>query len=105
MEPSNIVPFGHANMSRRPDVEIFRPKRDSRFTLLVRDPQPIPDVADIWTSTAQIAVVGIFVILLGAVLYFARGFLMPVLAAMVIGTTFSPLVKYAKRCGVPRGVT
>jgi len=52
---------------------------------------------DIWTPAARMATVGIFILLLGACLYFARAVLLPVVAAMVIGTTLAPLVKAAAR--------
>ena len=52
---------------------------------------------DIWTPAARMATVGIFILLLGVCLYFARAVLLPVVAAMVIGTTFAPLVKSAAR--------
>jgi predicted PurR-regulated permease PerM len=52
---------------------------------------------DIWASAAQMATVGIFVILLGICLYVCRPILLPVAAAMVIGTTLAPLVKAAAR--------
>jgi predicted PurR-regulated permease PerM len=43
------------------------------------------------------ATVGIFVILLGTCLYVGRAILLPVVAAIVIGTTLAPLVKAAAR--------
>ena len=52
---------------------------------------------DIWTPAARMATVGIFILLLGACLYIARPVLLPVGAAMVIGTTLAPVVKAAAR--------
>src|SRR5262245_64481243 len=46
---------------------------------------------------AQIATVGIFVLLLGVCLFFARPLLLPVAAALVIGTTLAPIVKAGAR--------
>ena len=43
------------------------------------------------------ATVGIFVLLLGAALYFCRPILLPVVAAVLIGTTLAPIVKAAAR--------
>jgi predicted PurR-regulated permease PerM len=51
------------------------------------------------------APVGIFILLLGACLYVCRPILLPVAAALVIGTTLAPLVKRARRWGVPPPVT
>ena len=46
------------------------------------------------------ATVGIFVLLLGVCLFFARPLLLPVAAALVIGTTLAPIVKAAARRGI-----
>src|SRR5262245_65042504 len=43
------------------------------------------------------ATVGIFVLLLGVCLHFSRPVLMPVAAALIIGTTLAPIVKAAAR--------
>src|SRR5262245_39536288 len=43
------------------------------------------------------ATVGIFVLLLGVFLYFGRPVLVPVVAAMIIGTTLAPIVKFGTR--------
>ena len=54
---------------------------------------------------SQMAMVGIFVLLLGAALYFCRPLLLPILAALVIAMTFAPLVKLAAQHGVSPWVT
>jgi predicted PurR-regulated permease PerM len=54
-------------------------------------------VDDIWASAAQMATVGIFILLVGVCLYVCRPILLPVAAAIVIGTTLAPLVKAAAR--------
>jgi predicted PurR-regulated permease PerM len=61
------------------------------------DKDILEGVEDIWTPAAQMATVGIFILLLGACLYVARPVLLPVVAAMVIGTTLAPIVKAAAR--------
>jgi predicted PurR-regulated permease PerM len=60
---------------------------------------------DIWAPAAQMATVGIFVILLGISLYLCRPILLPVVAAVVIGITLAPIVKLAARHGVPPWLT
>jgi hypothetical protein len=65
--------------------------------LTIKDEEPRESVDDIWASAAQMATVGIFVILLGICLYVCRPILLPVAAAIVIGTTLAPLVKAAAR--------
>jgi predicted PurR-regulated permease PerM len=62
-------------------------------------------VEDIWTPAAQMATVGIFILLLGACLYAARPVLLPVVAAIVIGMTLAPLVKAAARYGASPWLT
>ncbi len=82
-----------------------RAEQERRNALLTRNPQPIQSMEDIWPSVAQVATVGIFVLLLGACLYFCRPVLLPVLSALVIGMTLAPVVKQARQFGVPPGVT
>ena len=63
----------------------------------VKEPEPLEAIEDVWTPAAQMATIGIFVILLVAALYLSRPVLLPVVAAMVIGTTLAPIVKSAAR--------
>ena len=86
------------------NLEFLRAQRDKHFALLVHDPQPVEEVAGIWTSAAQMATIGIFVLLLLACLYFSRGLLLPVMAAAIISTALSPLMKKATANGIPRWV-
>jgi predicted PurR-regulated permease PerM len=62
-------------------------------------------LGDIWAAAAQVSTVGVFIILVGACLYFGRAFLLPIAAALVIGTTLAPLVKLAARNGVSTWIT
>ena len=64
----------------------------------IKDEDSPESVEDIWASAAQMATVGIFVILLVTCLYVGRAILLPIVAAVVIGTTLAPLVKAAARC-------
>jgi predicted PurR-regulated permease PerM len=86
-------------------VEFLRAQREKHVAHLVRDPQPVDDVAGIWTSASQMATVGIFVLLFLVCLYFSRGLLLPIVAAVIIATTFGPLVKKAAGYGIPRSLT
>jgi predicted PurR-regulated permease PerM len=76
-------------------VEFLRAQREKRDALVINDPQPFASIAEIWRSAAQMATVGIFVLLLVTCLYFCRPILLPVLAAVLIGTTFAPIIKHA----------
>lgn len=60
---------------------------------------------EIWRSVAQMAPVGIFVLLLGACFYVCRPILLPVLSALLVGMTLAPIVKQARRFGIPPPVT
>ena len=86
-------------------MEFLRAQREKSNALIINDPQPVADIADIWGSAAQMATVGIFVLLLVTCLYFCRPLLLPVLAAALIATTFSPLINHASRHGVSSWVT
>jgi predicted PurR-regulated permease PerM len=86
-------------------VEYFRPGREVRHALVLSDPRPVDDVRTVWLSIGQAANLGIFLILLGAVLYIGRAILLPILAAAVIAMTLAPLVKAAQRRGVPTWLT
>jgi predicted PurR-regulated permease PerM len=72
---------------------------------IIRDEDSLESVDDIWASAAQMATVGIFVILLVTCLYAGRAILLPVVAAVVTGTTLAPLVKAAARCRAPPWLT
>ena len=63
----------------------------------IKDEDSPESVEDIWASATQMATVGIFVILLVTCLYVGRAILLPIVAAVVIGTTLAPLVKAAAR--------
>jgi predicted PurR-regulated permease PerM len=60
-------------------------------------PEPLESTEDIWTVAAHMATVGIFVLLLGLCLYFLRPVLLPVVAALLIGTTLAPIAKAGAR--------
>jgi predicted PurR-regulated permease PerM len=86
-------------------VEPVRASRDPRYALVINDPQPVESAEDVWASAAQMATVGIFMLLLVACLYFSRPILLPVLAALLIGTTFGPVIKGASKLGVSPWIT
>jgi predicted PurR-regulated permease PerM len=93
-------------------VELFRPRRDKvKAPPLkepeppVKEPEPPESTEDIWLPAAQVATVGIFVLLFVAALYMCRPVLLPVVAAMVVGTTLAPIVKGAARHRISPWVT
>src|SRR5262245_66579498 len=82
------------------NVEFLRARREKGDALTITDPKPVESVDDIWASAAQMATIGIFVIVLGMCFHFCRPVLLPVLAAVVVGMTLAPLVKGAARYGI-----
>jgi predicted PurR-regulated permease PerM len=86
-------------------VEVLRARRERRYALIINDPQPVGSIDVVWRSASQIATVGIFVLALVAALYFARPILLPVLAALIVGMTFAPLVKRADDRGISPWLT
>jgi predicted PurR-regulated permease PerM len=88
------------------DASGTRKSIDAAMELRVAKHEDAPEaVEDIWVSAARMAMVGSFVILLGVCLYLCRPILLPVAAAIVIGTTLAPLVKAAARHRIPPWLT
>src|SRR5579864_405958 len=86
-------------------VDYIRAKREVRHALVISDPQPVENVTNVWLSAGQAANIGIFLILFGAFLYIGRAILLPILAASIVALTLAPLVKGAKRRGIPPWLT
>jgi predicted PurR-regulated permease PerM len=80
-------------------VEFPRARSNQRVDFVLSDPRPLEDV---WTLLAQVSVTGIFLLLLGVVLFFSRALLLPVFAAAVISTTLGRFMKRCGRAGIPR---
>lgn len=71
--------------------------QDSRDSV---DPRP-QDLGTAWPQLTQIAIIGLFIIALVALLYFARAILLPVVSAIVVGAMLGPLEKRAVNYGIP----
>ena len=80
-------------------MEYIRASRETPRAVVISDPRPVANVAGLWTSAAHAAVIGIFLLLFGAFLYFGRALLLPILAAAVIALTLAPSIRAAKRRG------
>jgi len=85
-------------------MEYLRAKREKKY-MLVTDPKPVEKVDDIWTSAAQMATIGLFVMAFGTCLYFSRGIVLPIVAALIVGTTLGPVIKRAKVYGIAPWMT
>lgn len=57
--------------------------------------------APVLPRVVGVAIVGTFLILLAGVLYYARGFFLPVILALLITLAFMPLVRALSRRGIP----
>jgi predicted PurR-regulated permease PerM len=65
------------------------------------DPRPAVAPTTFWRQAAQVATVGIFVIMFGAFLDLARAVLLPIVSAVIVGTMLGPLGQLAARRRVP----
>jgi predicted PurR-regulated permease PerM len=86
-------------------VDFLRARAARRYNLIINDPQPIKEGEDIWASAAQMATVGIFVLLLTVCLEFSRPIVLPVVAAVLVGMTFAPLMKFSRSLGISPWLT
>jgi predicted PurR-regulated permease PerM len=86
-------------------VDETRTDREVRRAPVVSDPPPVDNVNSMWGSAGHGAIIGIFLLLFGAFLYFGRPIVLPVLAAAVLALTLAPLIKAAQRAGIPTWVT
>lgn len=86
-------------------MEYIRAYRAARRALVISDPQPVGSIQNMWISAGQAANIGIFLLLLGGVLYVGREILLPILIAAVVSLTLAPLIKAGKRHGVSPWIT
>jgi predicted PurR-regulated permease PerM len=76
------------------------------FGLLeLTDAKPLSGIPAVWRLAALMATLAMGVLALVAALYFGRSILLPVAAAIIVGITLGPVVKFGSRFGVPTGVT
>jgi len=72
-----------------------------RAALEVIDPQPVTALRAAWRSTAQMATIGIFVILFFVALSLARPIVLPTTAAFVVAMLLAPLSQRADAMKIP----
>jgi predicted PurR-regulated permease PerM len=89
--------------------QVRHPQRaESRSTLArmrdqldLTEPRPLVTTNVFWRHAAQFATVGIFLIMFGALLDFARPVVLPIVSAAVFGTMLGPLARLATKRGIP----
>lgn len=86
-------------------MDYIQPNREATRAVIISDPRPVDSVGGVWTSLSGAATIGIFLLLFGAVLYFGRAILLPIVAAAVVALTLAPLVKAGKRRGISPWIT
>jgi predicted PurR-regulated permease PerM len=99
LHPAPLSPY-FVTRSRETIVDFIRASLERRYALVINDATPVANTDDVWTSAGQIATIGIFIILAIGFLYLTKAFMLPLVAALIIGTTLAPLVKYADRRGM-----
>jgi predicted PurR-regulated permease PerM len=86
---------------------VKRPGRIERneFGLKLTDPEPLPGIPAVWRLSAMISTLVMGFLALIAALYFGRAALLPVVAALIVGITLSPVTEYGARLGIPVAVS
>ena len=100
-----LPPLATEGTEREAIVQLQRASGDKRSALTISDADPAESGGDIWRTAADAATIGIFLLVLFAALYFCRNLLVPILTAIIVGTTLAPIVKQARGYGIPTGVT
>jgi predicted PurR-regulated permease PerM len=83
----------------------YRANPEARRVVVINDPQPVGSLDDVWSSASSAAIIGIFLLLFGAFLYFGRAILLPIFAAAIVALTLGPAVKAANRRGISPWIT
>lgn len=86
-------------------MEYIRASRETRHALIISDPRPVASVDSLWMAAGQSANIGIFLILFGAVFYFGKAILLPIMIAAVVSLTLAPLIKAGKQRGISPWIT
>jgi predicted PurR-regulated permease PerM len=86
---------------------VKRPSRIERdaFGLRLTDVQPLSGIPAVWRLGAILSTLLMGFLALIAALYLGRAALLPVVAALVVGITLSPVTEYGARFGIPTPVS
>jgi predicted PurR-regulated permease PerM len=86
-------------------LDYIRASREKRYALDINDPQPLVSTQGLSESAGRAATIGIFLLLIGGVLYVGRSILLPIFAAAVVAMTLAPIVRHAQKRGISPWIT
>ena len=75
------------------------------FGVKLTDAQPVSEIPAVWRLASLLSTLLMGFLALIAALYFGRPVLLPVVAALIVGITLSPLIEYGTRYGIPPAVS
>ena len=86
---------------------VMRPDQSERteYGLTLTDAQPLSGIPALWRLAALLATLLMGVLALIAALHFGRSILLPVAAALIVGITLAPVVKFGSRFSIPQPVS
>jgi len=86
---------------------VKRPSRTERtgFGLRLTDAEPLSGIPAVWRLGAILSTLLMGFLALIAALYFGRPVLLPVVAALVVGITLSPITEFGARFNIPTPVS
>jgi len=83
-------------------------RRDSGrpdFGLKLTDAKPLSGIPQVWRFAALMSTLVMGALALVGALYFGRSIILPVAAAVVVGITLGPVVKFGSRFGIPAAIS
>ena len=86
-------------------MEVLRSAKERPVSVAVNEKERAGVPAASWRVMAQAATIGTFFILFVVALSLARGVLLPILAALLIGAILTPLAARADQYRVPPALT
>ena len=105
---ASLRPIPSAEVTDKPKGPDSQPQKrgprswlEERLVLDARDPTPLEDAASFWRAIAQAATVLMAILAFGVFLFFAGKLVVPILAAIAVGMTFGPVIRFTKSRGVP----
>src|ERR1043165_4387966 len=97
--PRSASPFMNEHVKRPSQVE------RTEFGLRLTDVQPLAGIPAVWRLAAILSTLVMGFLAMIAALYFGRAVLLPVVAALVVGVTLSPITEFGARFNIPTPVS